>query len=108
ILDPSTGKQIGEQVDATEKDVDSAVRAARTAFDDGRWTALPPSARERILQRLADIIERHADELAELESIDNGKPLGVSKALDLPLGIEGLRHMSGWASRLGGDCVSPA
>lgn len=108
IRDPSTGKRIGEQADATEADIDLAVRAARTAFDDGRWTGLPPATRELILQRLADIIERHADELAELESIDNGKPLSFSKTLDLPTGIGYLRQMAGWASRLGGDCVSPA
>ena len=108
IRDPSTGQRIGEQVDATDADIDRAVRAARTAFDDGRWTGLPPSARERILQRLADLLEKHADELAELESIDNGKPLSFSKGLDLPVGIGYLRHMAGWASRLGGDCVDPA
>jgi phenylacetaldehyde dehydrogenase len=108
IRDPSTGKRIGEQVDATDADIDRAVRAARTAFDDGRWTGLPPSARELILQRLADLIEKHADELAELESIDNGKPLSFSKGLDLPVGIGYLRQMAGWATRLGGDCVEPA
>jgi phenylacetaldehyde dehydrogenase len=108
IRDPSTGKQIGEQVDATDEDIDRAVRAARTAFDDGRWTGLPPSTRELILQRLADVLEKHAEELAELESIDNGKPLSFSKKLDLPTGIGYLRQMAGWASRLGGDCVDPA
>ena len=108
IRDPSTGKLIAEQVDANKEDISRAVGAARTAFDDGRWTGLPPSARERILQRLADILEAHADELAELESIDNGKPLSFSKTLDLPVGIGYLRQMAGWASRLGGDCVNPA
>jgi phenylacetaldehyde dehydrogenase len=58
ILDPSTARKIGEQVDATAEDIDRAVRAARIAFDDGRWTGLAPSMRERLLHRLADILER--------------------------------------------------
>jgi phenylacetaldehyde dehydrogenase len=108
ILDPSTGERIAAQVDATAEDVDRAVRAARTAFDDGRWSGLPPAVRERTLQRLADIIENHADELAELESVDNGKPLSVSKMVDLPTGIGYLRQAAGWATRLGGDSIDPA
>lgn len=108
IRDPSTGKTIGHQADATGEDIDRAVKAARTAFDDGRWTGLPPSARALILHRLADVIEKHAAELAEMESIDNGKPLSFSTSLDLPVGIGFVRQMAGWASRLGGDCVDPA
>jgi phenylacetaldehyde dehydrogenase len=108
ILDPSTARKIGEQVDATAEDIDRAVRAARIAFDDGRWTGLAPSMRERLLHRLADILERHADELGELESIDNGKPLMFAKSVDLPSGLAFLRQMAGWAPRLGGDCVDPS
>src|SRR5688500_17138859 len=74
VHDPSTGKQIASVVDATSEDIDRAVAAARRAFDDGRWSGLAPYARERAIHRLADLIEAHIAELAELESIDNGKP----------------------------------
>lgn len=108
IWDPSTGRKIGAQVDATQEDIDRAVCAARTAFDDGRWSNLAPTMRERILLRLADIIEAHAEELAELESVDNGKPLSFSRSMDLPAGLGYLRQMAGWATRAGGDCINPA
>ena len=72
VHDPSSGRQITTVVDASEEDVDRAVIAARTAFDDGRWTGLPSERRERLIHRLADLIEANIAELAELESIDNG------------------------------------
>lgn len=108
IIDPSTARKIGEQVDATLEDIDRAVRAARTAFDDGRWSRLAPAMRERLLHKLADLIERHTDELGELEAIDNGKPLIFAKSVDVPSGLAYLRQMAGWATRLGGDCVDPS
>ena len=74
VIDPSTGREVGRFVDATDADVDRAVAAARTAFDDGRWTGLPPIAREMMIHALANLLEKHADEFAELEAIDNGKP----------------------------------
>src|SRR5262245_5633224 len=70
VIDPSTGREVGRFVDATNEDVDRAVAAARTAFDDGRWTGLPPIVREGMIHRLASLLEAHADEFAELEAID--------------------------------------
>jgi phenylacetaldehyde dehydrogenase len=108
VYDPSTGREIAAIADASEADVDRAVAAARTAFDDGRWTGLPPSARERSIHRLADLIEAHLDELAELESIDNGKPRTASAGYDLPVCIQTLRYAAGWATKLSGEHVEPA
>src|ERR1043165_7847622 len=113
-IDPSTGREVSHFVDATNEDVDRAVAAARTAFDDGRWTglppiarALPPIAREMLIHKLASLLEAHADEFAELEAIDNGKPKGIAAALDIPASIGMLRYMAGWATKLGGETIDP-
>jgi phenylacetaldehyde dehydrogenase len=107
VEDPSVGKEVARIVDASNADVDRAVAAARAAFDDGRWSNLPPARRERIINKLADRLEAHADELAELESIDNGKPVGFARAIDVPAAIDHLRYMAGWASKLGGELIEP-
>ena len=75
VEDPSSGREIARLVDASVADVDRAVSAARAAFDDGRWSNLPPNRRERIMNKLADLLEAHADEFAELEAIDNGNSM---------------------------------
>jgi phenylacetaldehyde dehydrogenase len=108
VYDPSTGREIATVVDASIEDVDRAVSAAREAFDDGRWTSLAPSQRERLIHRLADLLEANAAEIAELESIDNGKPRSASAGYDLPRSIATLRYMAGWATKLTGDHVEPA
>jgi phenylacetaldehyde dehydrogenase len=108
VYDPSTGREIASVADASVEDVDRAVAAARAAFDDGRWTGLAPSQRERFIHRLADLIEAHLDELAELESIDNGKPRSSSGGYDIPRAIATLRYMAGWATKLSGEHVEPA
>ncbi|TFI60054.1 aldehyde dehydrogenase family protein [Sphingomonas parva] len=108
VHDPSTGKQIASVVDASVEDVDRAVAAARRAFDDGRWSGLSPYQRERAIHGLADLIEAHIPELAELESIDNGKPRASSEGYDLPRSVSTLRYMAGWATRLTGETLDPA
>jgi phenylacetaldehyde dehydrogenase len=107
VEDPSTGREVGRIVDASDADVDRAVTAARAAFDDGRWSNLPPGKRERIINKLADCIEAHAAEFAELEAIDNGKPVGMATVVDIPAAADQLRYMAGWASKLGGDLIEP-
>ncbi|HEY1875155.1 MAG TPA: aldehyde dehydrogenase family protein [Steroidobacteraceae bacterium] len=107
VEDPSTGGEVGRIVDASDADVDRAVAAARAAFDDGRWSNLPPKARERIINKLADLIEAHAAEFAELEAIDNGKPVGFATMIDVPGSIDHLRYMAGWASKIGGEVLDP-
>jgi phenylacetaldehyde dehydrogenase len=108
VVDPSSGKEVSRFVDASSADVDRAVTAARRAFDDGRWSDLPPMVRERIMNRLADLLEANADELAELEAIDNGKPKGMAGAIDVPGSIGMIRYMAGWASKLGGEMIEPS
>jgi phenylacetaldehyde dehydrogenase len=105
--DPSTGKIISYFVDASDKDVDRAVAAARAAFDDGRWSNLPPMVRERTMHKLADLMEAHAAEFAELEAIDNGKPVGMAGAVDIPGAISQIRFMAGWASKVSGETTAP-
>ena len=107
VFDPSTGKVIAQLGDATDAEVDQAVAAARTAFDDGRWTGLPPVVRESMMLKLADLLEQHAQQFAELEAIDNGKPVGVAAALDVPGAVGMLRYMAGWATKLGGEMIDP-
>ena len=107
VEDPSTGREITRIVDASEADVDRAVAAARAAFDDGRWSGLAPIKREALIHRLADLIEAHADELAELEAVDNGKPRGMAARIDIPGAVSHLRFMAGWAGKLGGETTAP-
>jgi phenylacetaldehyde dehydrogenase len=107
VEDPSSGREVGRIVDASDADVDRAVAAARAAFDDGRWSDLPPKVRERTINKLANLLEANLAELAELEAIDNGKPVGFAKMVDIPGSIDHLRYMAGWASKLGGDVLEP-
>lgn len=107
VEDPSSGKVISSFCEATDKDVDRAVAAARTAFDDGRWRNLPPIQREKIMHRLADLIEAHAEEFAELEAIDVGKPKGVASAVDVPGAVAHIRFMAGWAGKVNGETIAP-
>ena len=107
VEDPSSGKEVSRVVDASDKDVDRAVAAARAAFDDGRWSNLAPMQRDRIMNRLADLLEAHADEFAELEAIDVGKPKTMAGAVDLPGAISQLRFMAGWASKVSGETTQP-
>lgn len=107
VEDPSRGKVIAQVVDASNADVDRAVAAARAAFDEGRWSSLPPMVREKTMHRLADLLEAHADEFAELEAIDNGKPKTMAGAVDIPGAISQIRFMAGWASKINGEVIQP-
>jgi acyl-CoA reductase-like NAD-dependent aldehyde dehydrogenase len=107
-LDPATGSPIAEVAQAGAEDVDRAVRAAREAFEDGRWTGIAAAQRTRAMLALADAIEAHADELAELESLDNGKPLKLAKRVDVPLTVEHLRYFAGWPTKIAGETLPVA
>ena len=104
-LDPATGRAIAEVPQAGPDDVDRAVRAAREAFDDGRWGGLPAASRTGVLLALADRVEAHADELAELESLDNGKPVKLAKRVDVRLAAEHLRYFAGWPTKILGETI---
>jgi acyl-CoA reductase-like NAD-dependent aldehyde dehydrogenase len=107
-IDPSTGRTVAEVPQAGAADVDRAVRAAREAFDDGRWTGLVAARRGEALLALADAIDSHADELAELESLDNGKPVKLAKRVDVRLAAEHLRYFAGWPQRIAGEVLPVA
>ncbi|WP_414899875.1 aldehyde dehydrogenase family protein [Sphingomonas flavalba] len=107
VTDPATGLAITTVPAGTAGDVDRAVKAARRAFE-GAWSALRPVHRERLLLKLADLVEAHADELAELETLDNGKLLPMARYGDLNIAIDSLRYMAGWATKIEGTTISPS
>ncbi len=103
-VDPSTGQPIAEVAQAGAEDVDRAVQAARAAFE-GKWRKLPAAARTQLMLKLADLVEQNADELAQLESLDNGKPVGLAKAVDVRLTAEHLRYFAGWPTKIVGETI---
>jgi phenylacetaldehyde dehydrogenase len=103
--DPATGEVLAHVPDGDREDIDRGVRAARRAFESGPWPALSPSERGRLLWKLADLLEANADELAALESLDNGKPVTVARAADLPLAVDCLRYFAGWSTKLEGTTI---
>jgi aldehyde dehydrogenase (NAD+) len=105
-INPSTGEVITQVAEADSADVDKAVVAARAAFDQGPWRKkLSASARGVLMNKLADLIEKNKEELAELESLDNGKPYQVALAADLPLTIACYRYYAGWADKIQGKTI---
>jgi phenylacetaldehyde dehydrogenase len=106
VYDPSNGQQIAQVADGGAEDVDIAVKAARRAFEDGPWSKMKPVERGKIVWKLGDVLEAHADELAELESLDNGKPVRDARSVDLPFGAELLRYMGGWATKINGQHIT--
>jgi acyl-CoA reductase-like NAD-dependent aldehyde dehydrogenase len=107
-FDPSTGRPIADVAHAGAGDVDRAVGAAREAFDDGRWSGIAAAQRTRTMLALADAVDAHADELAELEALDNGKPVKLAKRVDVRLAAEHLRYFAGWPTRITGDTIPVA
>ena len=105
VFDPATGTVISRVPAADAADVDDAVKAARAAFESGDWPRLRPVDRERLLLKFADLIEAHADELAEIEALDNGKPVAMARHVDVALGVDFLRYMAGWATKIQGTTV---
>ena len=108
VYNPATGKVITQVPAGDKEDVNLAVAAARQAFDDSDWSRLKPADRERLLWRLADLIEQNAELLAEIESIDNGKSKAIAQAVDIQLAINFLRYMAGWATKIEGHTVNPS
>src|SRR5580658_270733 len=104
-INPSTGEEICQIAEADAVDVEKAVRAARAAFEHGPWRKMQASDRGRMLHRLADLIEKHADELAALESLDNGKPFAVAKAVDVAASVGCYRYFAGWADKIHGKTI---
>ena len=105
VYNPATGEIIAQAAEGDEEDIDRAVRAARNAFDRGPWRTMTPSERGRSIWRVAELLEQHSEEFAQLEALDNGKPLTEARAADVPLAVDLFRYMAGWASRYEGNTV---
>jgi len=104
-INPSTGEEICRVAEADKEDVDRAVNAARQAFERGPWRKMAAAERGRLMNKLADLIEKHADELARLEALDNGKPYRMALAADLPLTVACYRYYAGWADKVQGRTI---
>ncbi|WP_235009914.1 aldehyde dehydrogenase family protein [Mycobacterium sp. 3519A] len=105
VLDPASGEQITTVAEATATDIDAAVDAARKAFESPEWRQMSPSERGRIIWKLADLIEEHAEEFAFLDSLDNGKPISLTRTADVPLSVDLFRYMAGWATKIEGNTI---
>jgi len=104
-LNPATGEELAQIALAGPEDVDRAVQAARDAFENGPWDKLNGEERGRLLWKLADLVETHADELAELETLDNGKPLRVARNGDVPFAVRHFRYYAGLAGKIEGSTI---
>jgi acyl-CoA reductase-like NAD-dependent aldehyde dehydrogenase len=104
-IDPSTGEVLARVAEGDSEDINRAVTAARKAFESGPWPKMTPSQRGRLLWKVAELIEQHADELAQLETLDNGKPIKYSKGGDVPLTADHFRYFAGWATKIEGDTI---
>src|SRR5580658_8119824 len=107
-INPATGEVLTQIAEASPADVDRAVAAARRAFEDrnGAWRKLSASERGRLIWKLADLVEKHIDELAELETLDNGKPIFESRYVDMPMVVDVLRYYAGLATKIHGETVN--
>ncbi|KAI0069864.1 Aldedh-domain-containing protein [Panus rudis PR-1116 ss-1] len=105
VINPTTGKKIVDVAEGTSRDVDIAVKAAQKAFDTTWGLNAPGSVRAKFLSRLADIMEQHADELAAIESLDNGKTFKWARYIDTASTIEIIRYYSGWADKIQGKTI---
>jgi phenylacetaldehyde dehydrogenase len=105
-LNPATGEVLSRVAEGDREDINRAVAAARAAFDSGPWTQkLTASDRSKLIWKLADLLEKNLEEFAQLESLDNGKPLTIARAADVPLAIELFRYMGGWATKIEGNTI---
>jgi len=104
-LDPSTEEPLVQVAEGDKQDVDLAVKAARRAFENGPWRTMTASERGRAIWKLADLMEQHLEQFAELETLDNGKPISVARAADVPLAVDLFRYMAGWTTKIEGATI---
>jgi phenylacetaldehyde dehydrogenase len=102
---PANGEVLAQVAEGDRADIDRAVAAARKAFETGPWPDMSPAERGRLLWKLSDLIEQHHQELAELETLDNGKPLLFSRIVDVPTARDVFRYMAGWATKVEGSTI---
>src|ERR1700688_3358406 len=106
VYNPANGEVLHQCAAGDKADIDLAVKAARRAFEEGPWSRLTHGQRGKLIWKLADLIEEHLEEFAQLESLDNGKPLAVARVADVPLAVDLFRYMSGWTTKIEGQTLS--
>ncbi len=104
-LDPATGREIAQVPQAGERDVELAVAAARDALTEGPWSSMPAAGREALMLALAGAIEGHAEEFAQIESLDNGKPVKLAQYVDVAGTVAHLRYFAGWPTKIEGGVL---
>lgn len=102
---PATGEVLATVFEAGPEDIDRAVKAARKAFDEGPWSKMSASERSRLMYKLADLMEENSAELAQLETLDNGKPIRETTNADIPLAVEHMRYYAGWSTKIVGQTI---
>src|SRR5271155_1503954 len=102
---PATGEVLAQVAEGDREDINRAVKAARAAFETGPWSQMTASERGRAVWRLADLLEKHLEDFAQIESLDNGKPLKIARAADVPLAVDLFRYMAGWATKIEGNTI---
>jgi phenylacetaldehyde dehydrogenase len=105
VYNPATGEVLAQVAEGSSEDIDRAVKTARSVFDAQTWSSMKPNERGRIIHRLGDLVLENADELAMLESLDNGKPLAVARAGDVELAADIFHYMSGWVTKIEGYTI---
>ena len=105
VFNPADASVLAQVPDSDREDINRAVAAARRAFESGPWGRMTPSARGKLLWRIGDLILEHGDELAEIESLDNGKPRAVARVADVPLAADLFHYMAGWATKIEGNTI---
>jgi aldehyde dehydrogenase (NAD+) len=104
-LNPATGEVLAVVSEAGTEDVNAAVEAARRAFDEGPWSKISAAQRSRLIYKLADLMEENKEELAQLDTLDNGKPIRETTNADVPLAIEHFRYFAGWSTKIVGQTI---
>ena len=102
---PATGEVLARVAEGDKADIDVAVKAARKAFESGPWPEMSPSERGRLLWKLAELVDKNNEELAELETLDNGKPVFFSRIVDVPTVSDAFRYYAGWATKVEGATI---
>src|ERR1700726_585101 len=102
---PATGEVLAQLAEGDREDINQAVKAARKAFEQGPWRRMTASERGRLVWKLADLLDKNIEEFAYLESLDNGKPLTIARAADVPLAVDLFRYMAGWATKIEGNTI---
>jgi phenylacetaldehyde dehydrogenase len=102
---PATGEVLANVAEGDREDINRAVKAARAAFETGPWSRMSPAERGKLIWKLGDLIEKHLEEFAQLESLDNGKPLKVARVADVPLAAAHFHYYAGWATKIEGNTI---